>query len=83
MRWHNFIPGTSTLVLLFKAAKQRLTDQTDDVAELPDARIASATEEMHQIANDIRDAQPMREASPDASSSTVPAPGIPPDVRPK
>jgi hypothetical protein len=78
MRWRHFIPGTSTLVLLFQAADQRLTEQTDHIADLPDARIVSATEEMHQIANDIRDAQPMSEAS----SSTVRTPGIRADERP-
>ena len=57
MRWLSFIPGKATLVLLFNAAKRRLREQTDDVAELPDARIISATEELNQIADDIRDAQ--------------------------
>jgi hypothetical protein len=79
MRWLSFIPGKATLVLLFKAAKRRLIQQTDDVAELPDARIVSATEELHQIANDIRDAQPTHEAP----TSGVPTSEIRPDERPK
>jgi hypothetical protein len=68
MRWLSFIPGKATLVVLFKAAKRRLTEQTDDIAELPNARIVSATEELNQIADDVRDAQ----TAPEASPSTVP-----------
>lgn len=57
MHWRPFIPGKATLVLLFMAAKRRLTEQTDDIAELPNARIITATEELNQITDDIRDAQ--------------------------
>lgn len=71
MRWLTFIPGKATLLLLFNAAKRRLSEQTDDVAELPNARIISATEELNQIADDIRDAQDAPEESPLA---------IPPDT---
>ena len=68
--WHSSISGKATLVTLFKAAKRRVTEQTDDVAKLPNARIDSATEELNQIADDVREA----EASPEASPSTVRAP---------
>jgi hypothetical protein len=67
--WLSFIPGTSTLVLLFKAAKRRVSEQTDEIAQLPKARIASATEELNQIADDIRDAQATTEASPSTFES--------------
>ena len=77
MRWLCFVPGKATLVLLFNAAKRRLTEQTGDIAKLPAARIVSATEELNQIADDIRDAQVMPEDSP----STVPAPGNHADAR--
>ena len=64
MRWLAFIPGKATLVVLFNAAKRRLSEQTDDIAEHPDARIVSATEELNQIADDIRDAQDAPEDLP-------------------
>jgi hypothetical protein len=70
--WFPFVPSKATLALLFKAAKRRLTDQADDIAELPNARIVSATKEMNQIADDVRDAQ----ATPEDSASTVPAPEV-------
>jgi hypothetical protein len=73
MRWINYwLSGKATLAQLFMAAKRRVLEQTDDVANLPKARIVSATEELNQIADDIRDAQAAREASP--SPSTVPSP---------
>jgi len=59
MRWQpfqHFVPDKATLVLLFEAAKRRLAEETDDIAKLPDARIESATEELNQIADDVRDA---------------------------
>ena len=65
-----FIPGKATLALLFTAAKRRMAEQSDDVAELPTARIVSATEELNQIADDVREAK----TSPEASPSTVGAP---------
>ena len=64
MRWRPFTPGKATLVLLFMAAKSRLAAQTDDVAELPNARIITATEELNQIIDDIRDAPDAPEAPP-------------------
>ena len=71
MRWINYwLSGKATLAQLFKAAKRRVAEQTDDIANLPKARIVSATEELNQIADDVRDAQATRKASP----STAPAP---------
>ena len=72
MRWRPYIPSKATLALLFKAAKRRVTEQTDDIAELPNARVVSATEELNQIADDVREAQAMPQPSP----APVPAPGI-------
>jgi hypothetical protein len=56
MRWQPFVPGKATLVLLYRAAQQRMAEQTNDIADLPDWRIISATEELNQIADDVRDA---------------------------
>ena len=64
MRWLSFVPGKATLVLLFNAAKRRMTEHAEDVAELPDARIESATEELNKIADDLRDARGAPEESP-------------------
>lgn len=79
MRWLSFIPGKSTLIVLFNLAKRRLAEHTDDVAELPDARIVSATEELNQIADDIRDAHDASEelplAIPTLDTSEHSAPG--------
>ena len=61
--WLSFVPGKSTLVLLFEAARRRVAEQRDDIGDLPNARIESATEELNQIANDVRDAQLASEAS--------------------
>jgi hypothetical protein len=57
MRWLSYIPGHSTLVLLDKAARARLMVTSPDVGALPDERIASVTEEMNQISDDILDAK--------------------------
>jgi hypothetical protein len=70
MRWLSFVPSKATLVLLFKAARRRVATQPGDIEELPNARIASATEELNKIADDIRDAQP------ELSLMTVPRPEI-------
>lgn len=58
MRWLSLVPCKATLVLLFKAARRRVATQTGDIEALPNARIISATEELNQIADDIREAQP-------------------------
>jgi hypothetical protein len=58
MSWLTFIPGKAVLVGLFKAARRRVTEETEDVGDLPNARIVSATEELNQIADDVRDTHP-------------------------
>lgn len=63
MRWLSYVPSKATLVLLFTAAKRRVIGQSDDLAELSNARIVSATEELNQIADDVQEAQAMPEAS--------------------
>jgi precorrin-4 methylase len=67
MNWHLTIPRKASLALLFRVAKRRLTEQTDDVAELPNARIITATRELNQITNDIRGAQ-----APEPAPSAIP-----------
>jgi hypothetical protein len=52
----SYIPGKSTLLVLFNAARVRLMANSENVGSLPDARIASATEEINRISDDIRDA---------------------------
>jgi hypothetical protein len=71
MTWLSFIPGKSTLVLLFQAAKLRVTEQTDDITRLPNTRIVSATDELNQIADDVRDSQAKPDASPLNDSHTL------------
>jgi hypothetical protein len=75
MRWLSFVPGKSTLILLFLAAKRRVADQTEDLSELSDARIVSATEELNRIADDVRDAQESR-----AERVGLPAPARTPEA---
>jgi precorrin-4 methylase len=67
MDWRLTIPRKASLALLFRVAKRRLSEQTDDVAELPNARIITATKELNQITNDIRDAQ-----VPEQAPSAIP-----------
>ena len=45
------------MVVLFEAARRRLAKQRGDVAELPNTRIVTATKELNQITDDIREAQ--------------------------
>ena len=66
MDWHLTTPRKASLALLFRVAKRRLTEQTDDVAELPNARIITATKELNQITDDIRGAQGAPEEAPSA-----------------
>jgi len=75
MRWLSFAPGKSTLVLLFMAAKRRVIEQTDGVADLSDERISSATEELNRIADDVRAARTVGH-TPASVASTNPAPGF-------
>ena len=67
MYWRPSIPRKAALAALFRAARRRLTDQTGDVAELPNARIITATKELNQITNDIRGAQ-----APEQAPSAIP-----------
>ena len=57
MRWRPVTHLKTSLVLRFKAAKLRMIEQVDNVAELPNTRIVTATVELNQIVDDIRDAQ--------------------------
>lgn len=57
MNWQVYSPCSSTLVILFKIARARLMASSRNVALLTDARLISATEEMNQISDDIRDAE--------------------------
>jgi hypothetical protein len=72
MRWLSFVPGKSTLLVLFGAAKRRVATQTDGADQLSDERLGSATEELNQIADDVRDAQ----ADPDTRVPSAPAPTV-------
>lgn len=72
MHWRPSIPRKATLSLLFRGAKRRLTEQTDDVAKLPNARIIAATKELNQITDDIRGAQEAPEEAPSANPKKVP-----------
>ena len=74
MSWLNFIPGKTVLVGLFKAARRRVTEETEDVGDLPNARIVSATEELNQIADDVRDTHPPHLAQPIVTEATTTAP---------
>jgi hypothetical protein len=69
-RWLSFVPGKSTLLLLFQAATRRVSVQAEDAASLPKERLVTATEELNQIADDVRDAQAASEPSFTAASST-------------
>jgi hypothetical protein len=64
MAWLSYIPGKSTLLLLFKAARVRLMANSENVGALANARIASATEEINQISDDIRDAKAAAASNP-------------------
>jgi hypothetical protein len=52
-----YIPRTSALLSLFKAARMRLAANGAQARRLSDTRIASATKEINQISDDIRDAK--------------------------
>src|ERR1700687_2880631 len=51
------IPRKSALLSLFKAARVRLAANSEQARRLSDTRIASATQEINQISDDIRDAK--------------------------
>ena len=60
MHWLPHLPRKGTLLPLFQSAKLRLSLLTADAGMLSKARIESATGELNQIADDIRDAQELR-----------------------
>lgn len=62
MRRHPSTPRKGALVLLFEAARRRLGRHSGGVAELPNARIVTATKELNQVTDDIREAQGPPEA---------------------
>lgn len=77
-----YIPRSSTLLLLFKAARERLTAAGDNLGSLSDARLASATEEMNRISDDIRQAKGAGysgsgQARDDAANQRLPGPALP------
>jgi len=63
----SYIPGRSTLLLLFKAARGRLMVTSEYLGSLSEARLASATEEMNQISDDIREAMNVSSVHDDAA----------------
>jgi hypothetical protein len=75
-RWLPYKTAKAVLVLLFRKAKRRVADETDDVAKLPNARIVAATGALNQIADDVRDAQDQ----PEETSPTIPSRGSPPTI---
>jgi hypothetical protein len=79
MRWITYIPGHSTLLFLYKAARVRLMVNSANVGDLSDKRIASATEEINQISDDIRDAK-VGDASDRASVPAGPDIALPSTV---
>lgn len=77
MRWLSFVPGKATLVLLFNAARRRLKTQAPDATELSAARLLSATEELNQIADDVRDAKESHDAEIAEGAPYVSSPPAP------
>jgi hypothetical protein len=75
----SYISRKSTLLLLFNAARVRLMVNSEDISLLPDTRIASATEDINRIADDIREA--IAADSLDHSDTTRPL-GKPADREP-
>ena len=67
--WLPFKTAKAVLVLLFKRATQRVAQQTEHVAKLSNERIEAATEQLNQVADDIRDAPEAAEESPMFSPS--------------
>jgi hypothetical protein len=54
-------PRKKSLVLLFEAARRRLARQPGNIAELPNARIVTATADMTRVSEELRRAQPLTE----------------------
>ncbi len=79
MRWLPYVPRKGTLLMLFAAARQRVALQTAEAGNLSDARIDSATEELNQIADDVRDAEPVPAPSLSADALTRTGAPSPPE----
>ena len=62
------------MVRHFKAAKRRLITQKKAIAGLPNARIVTATDELNQIVDDIRDAPGASKEPPLAIREPPPPP---------
>ncbi len=81
----SYISQKSRLLRLFKAARMRLMATSENVSSLSEARITSASEEIDQISDDIRDAKGATSsnradaatpASKPADSQVVPLPTV-------
>jgi hypothetical protein len=51
-----YIPRKSTLLVLFKAARVRLMAACENIGLLSESRLASITEEVNRLSDDIREA---------------------------
>jgi hypothetical protein len=51
-----YVPRKSTLLVLFKAARVRLMTACESIGLLTESRLASITEEMNRLSDDIREA---------------------------
>jgi hypothetical protein len=80
MGWRSFIPGKAALVRHFKAAKRRLVMQRKAIAGLPNLRIVTATNELNQIVDDIRDAPGESKNPPPAIREPPPLAGRDPPL---
>jgi hypothetical protein len=63
----SYIPGRSTLLLLFKAARDRLMISSEYLGSLSETRLTSATEEMNRVSDDIREAMNISSVHDDAA----------------
>ena len=72
MRWLPYKTAKAVLLLLFKRATRRVAGQTEEVAKLSNARIETATEQLNQVADEIRDA-PAESKEPLPTHRQVPA----------
>jgi hypothetical protein len=75
MGWRSFIPSKATLIRHFEAAKRRLIMQGKAVAGLSNVRIVTATDELNQIVDDIRDA-PSAPKNPPLAVREPPPPAV-------
>lgn len=56
MKWLPHFPPSATLVMLYGLARRRFSRNTEDPANLSDARLRSATQQLNAIAEDLGDA---------------------------